>query len=598
MNKKLIIFLIIFFIIVIQLNIYSVGDVEIELNPDNKKITEDENGNLIIKPNTFKSSRSAMPNIERIYDPKNNPNKYITYYKDQYALDFERGWFFFDSDEIFNNNANVMFSIQQSLVEVMIFLIDKVYNFKVYDLFKDLVDRVVKGMHSSGTNILISIVLALIGFYFAYKTVTRQNAQFWSTMGKMLIVIVISLIFFNKPNLLLGKLDYVMTNTSNEILDLKQDFIGKAEKTDGSTYMANILWEQYVVKPWKFLEFGDIKAADKYAEEVLRMAPNEDRRIEKLKEVFETEGIVTQNMATDRLAFVCMYFIPLMANLVMISLICILILGYQFLAIVVFMLGCFVMILALLPNGTNLIKVWASKVIGFSAMKVLLTFLFTVLLAVNEILFKNLEEGWIAAISIQLLFYLVIFIKRNSIFSIFMSLQDEFTNPYIALNKMRRIKDFPFMNYPRHRMAQPQHVRAADSGEKNYNYTIYQNFYSKLRKNNEPSTDKKNEPKKLSVNTPANRLKNKGGAPKTRGPVNIKNIQRTNPKKLKTIDNLKLKNIKKVKDDNSERKNIKAKPVINNNNDIKNHIKSLKKTPKLKKPLHYRVIKNRRNPDE
>ncbi|MEN8906295.1 MAG: hypothetical protein ABF289_10100 [Clostridiales bacterium] len=602
MKKKCIIILTIILIIITQLNIYA-GDVKLDIDFGDDKFIKDENGNTIIRPDTFKSARSAMPNIDRIYDPKNNSNKYITYYKDQYALDFESSWFFFDSDQVYNSNADVMFSIQQSFVEIMIYLIDKVYNFEVYDIFKDLVNRVVKSMKDTGTNVLLSIMLSLLGFYFAYKTITQKNAQFWSTVMKMLVVIIIGLIFFNKPNLLLNKLDYVMTNISNEILDLKQDFIGEDEKTDGSTYMANLIWEQYVVKPWKFLEFGDIDVADKYAEEILRMAPNEDKRIERLKEIFKEESIETQNMATDRLAFVCMYFIPLMANLVMICLLCILILGYQFLAIFIFILGVFVMILALLPNGTNIIKIWASKVIGFSAMKVLLTFVFTILFAINEILFEYVaKEGWIAATSIQLIFYLIIFIKKDSIISIFLSMQSDLTNPYMALNKVRRIKEFPFINSPGHRMPQFQPFRGSGGdNNKNFNYTIYQNFASRLRKNNTASKTKSNPSDNNSDSQTKNRdnLKTKNLAAKNKKPINIRNIQRTNPKKLKSLHKDPSKSVNnKVQNDNSKKQNIKSKPEDNNTYDIKSHIKSLKKTPKLKRPIHQRVIKNRRKLDE
>jgi len=512
------------------------------------------------KLNAFKSARSAMPNIDRIYNPKNNSYKYITYYKDRYALDFEKSWFGFDSDEIFNSNANVMFSIQQSLVETMIFLIDKVYNFKVYSLVSGLVKKIIKNMYDSNSNFLISIVLAMLGFYFAYKMILNQQSEFWSTLIKIAAILTFSLLFFNKPNLIIEKIDYVMTNISNDMLELKPNLASqesevkakteqtKEGKNTGSTQIANAMWEQYILKPWQFLEFGNTELANEYTDEILEMSPNGEKRTERLNEIFEIEEVDTHTLATDRLSFVCMYFIPLIANIAMISLMCVLIIGYQFLAIILFIIGALVVILALLPNGTNILKAWASKVIGFASMKVLLTFLFTILLSVNEILFNSVNsEGWIAVLSI-------LFINRNSIISMFGSLQKELSNPYLALHRMKRIKDFPFMynysngqsghNYSQHK--QPDNIN-------HYNYKIYQGYSKNKKTNNLKSFDN-----------------NKGS----------NNSSKTSSTRNSNSAN----NINNANSGNRIKKSTAIKPKNNNQNgsnyDIKEHIQNLKSKQK------------------
>jgi hypothetical protein len=250
-----------------------------------------------------------------------------------------------------------------------------------------------------------------------------------------------------------------------------------------------------------------------------------------------------------------------------------------------FLLGFFVMILALLPNGTNIFKLWASKIFGFAAMKVFLTFLFTILIAVNNILFENSKnEGWVAILALQVMFYLILFIKRNSLISMFVSLQSDFTNPYMSLNKLRTVKDMPFMyNFARNSERQGN---INTNQPKNIRYNIYQTFNRDRNNvaginNRDDNLNQSNngENNTQNINNVSNKDRTKRKIPSTN--VINPNIKSRNSKTaFKRAEDLKT--INTSKDSKNKMKSIKnideneSKKDIETNFNMRKHIRRLK----------------------
>lgn len=461
----------------------------------------DSKGRLIIKTDSFLPSRGALPNIKKIYDPRYNNNQYITYYKDRYDIDFEKSWLGVSVDEALNGGVDVLFSIQKGIVEIMIYLIDQSYNFKAYDLFGDYIEKTISSIYDSSINIFGSIILACLGFFFSYKMIKKQQADFWGTIVKMVIIISISLFFFNRPGYVLQKTDQAMTNISNTILDFKNitqtkdnSNIPKTKYTEnnGSILIANMIWDQYVLKPWQLLEFNDMDLAQKHTDEILLMKPGEERA-EKLSKIFDKNYVNTTDISTNRLSFICMYFIPFLINTFFVCLIALIIVGYQFLVLIIYILGAFIMVLALLPNGTQILKTWISKLLGYFMVKVFLTFLFTILIAINEILYKQIDEkSWLAVLLLQLLLYGALYIKRHDLVEIFTSMKRYVLNPIVTYQKIGSKQFGTGIDYSMGRFMRWQNNQFHKNSNRPVNNTYINNNYKEMQRPHDTNVNSSN----------------------------------------------------------------------------------------------------------
>lgn len=442
MKKKLTLLLI---IILLILSFFSIS------------IAEDES-QFVISGDPISA---GMPDIKEVYSKDYNDYVYITDYKENYSIDINAGTFDV-IDKMLTQVVNILFSLQRALIQALIFMFDKALSFSSYELFDSILENFISGMYRSTFGVLAGIFLACIGLYFFMKMLQQKQVEFWTGLAKTIVIIAIATLYFTNPLLLAGKVEtasneitkMIVSSSNKKIPKYTNEVIEESRKRSKEkltiTIIANNLWGEYVHKPWRIMEFGNNDVADDWELAILENKKSSEERKKAISNMEEQTGIETKSMVVDRLGFMLMYLIPLTINILLMAIFCIAIIGLQFFITLVFVLGVFVFIVALIPSfGIETVKRWGISIVFLSGMKIILAFILMVMLTFNEALYNTAgEEGWIYALILQLAIYVVMYVFREKIFNIFAVAKEVVANPSKAIERIKRHSELnPFSNY-------------------------------------------------------------------------------------------------------------------------------------------------------
>jgi len=399
--------------------------------------------------------KAGMPDIKKVNSSEYNDNEHITKYASNYSIDVNAGTFDV-VEKTLTYVVNVLFSLQVSLVQALIFMFDKALSFSAYKIFDNVLKSFIGGMYKSVFGVISGILLSCLGLYFFAKMIQQRQVEFWTGLAKTVIIIAIGVLYFTNPLLLARNVE----TASNELTNIVVTAASKAkadsntskgkEKKETITNIANDLWEEYVHKPWRILEFGNNEAADKWENKILKTTEDSDERKDTVEKMEKDKEVKTKAMVTKRLGFMFMYLIPLSINVILMAIFCIVIIGLQFLVTLVFVLGIFVFMVALIPSfGVETLKKWGMSIATLSGTKIVMAFMLMLILAFNNALFDTAkEEGWLYALMLQLAMYIVIYIYRERVLGIFSIAREVAVNPKRAFDRMKKHGELsPMSNY-------------------------------------------------------------------------------------------------------------------------------------------------------
>lgn len=409
-------------------------------------IVEDRQGNPILE---------AMPDIKEVHSADYNNNIYLTDYRQNYSIDVKAG-FFDPVDKMLNRITNILFVIQRIFVESVIYLFHEALQFSSYELFDVILKSFISGMYKTTFGITSSILISLLGIYFVIKMLQQRQVEFWTELAKTIGIVAVATLYFTNPLLLANKVEeasneltMMIVSSSNkeaitnykDAMEANQERGYRPEKnTEIITVVANNLWNEYVHRPWRLMEFGDENIADEWQERVLQTSISSDQRKDVIDELEKRTTIDTESMTIKRLGFMIMYLIPLIINVLLMAIFCIAIIGLQFLVTLVFVLGVFIFILALVPSyGTQIIKKWAFNILFLSGTKIVMAFLLMVMLTFNSALYATAgEKGWLYTLLLQLTLYSMIYFFRHKIWGMFLIAKEILPNPQRAVNRLMK----------------------------------------------------------------------------------------------------------------------------------------------------------------
>lgn len=374
---------------------------------------------------------AASPDIPDLFSPANNPNPNLTTYRDNYYLDITTGMFSIDTAT--NTLANVIFNIQKGLAYLLILAFYYAFEFSFFDWFKDLVELFIGNMHTQVYNNISIIILSCMGLYFFIKTLQRQTIQIWIAFFQTVVILALALYYFTHPIQVLTQVD----NGTKEISKMVLAGTSTGQTGTAATVKAsNEIWNVFVHKPWQYLEFGNKALAEQKTAEVLSKSPGKERT-NIFKGLEKNDQFSSTNMGIKRLGFEIMYLIPMLVTFLILAALCLLVIGFQFLTIIIFLFGVIVFVLALIPSiGPKVLGNWALKVAAAAGTKIILVFFLSMLIAFNSALFTHAEEkGWLVTLLLQLIIYVIIYLKRNDIVEMFMVMKQTIQNP-AAANRM------------------------------------------------------------------------------------------------------------------------------------------------------------------
>ncbi|MFW5648283.1 MAG: CD3337/EF1877 family mobilome membrane protein [Candidatus Alkaliphilus sp. MAG34] len=380
---------------------------------------------------------AASPDIPDLFDSSRNPNPYLTDYRSNYWLDDTAGMFN-PVENMTNAIANVLFMLQQGLAYLLIIAFYYAFEFSIFDLFKDIINLFIGNMKGQLYDNVIIIILSFMGIFFFIKQLQRQVVQFWVALIQTVLIVALGIFYFTQPAFVLEKTE----TATKEISKMVLAGLNNNDTTGAVTTASNELWDIFVHRPWQMLEFGDSALAAQHSDNVLALSDPEAR--ERIFKQLENEG-TWQNMGLKRLGFQLMYLIPMLITFAILAILCGLVIMFQFLTMIIFMMGIFIFIVALIPGiGPRLLGQWFSKFVATAATKVVLVFFLSLIISFNKALFAYAEtKGWLIALILQVIVYVAIFLKRNELIDLFLDVKGTIQNPGSA-GRLLRTKDPSF----------------------------------------------------------------------------------------------------------------------------------------------------------
>lgn len=386
----------------------------------------------------------------------------------------------FSIDTATNTLANVIFNVQKGLAYLLILAFYYAFEFSFFDWFKDLVEMFIGNMYTQLYNNVSIIILSCMGFYFFIKTLQRQTIQVWIAFFQTVVILALAIFYFTHPVQVITQVE----NGTKEIskMVLAGTSTGGKTGTAATIKASNEIWDVFVHKPWVYLEFGNKTLAEQQTAKVLSMSPGKERT--SLFKDLEKRGLFSStNMGVKRLGFEIMYLIPMLVSFLILAALCLLVLGFQFLTIIIFLFGVIVFVLALIPSiGPKVLGNWILKVAAAAGTKIILVFFLSMLIAFNSALFTHAEEkGWLVTLLLQLIIYVIIYLKRNDFIDMFMVMKQTIQNPAAANRIVARAGEGMYaLPGEMRRSYANRHMRRREEPEERPS-TMYDNFESSER---------------------------------------------------------------------------------------------------------------------
>lgn len=361
----------------------------------------------------------AAPTVPELYDPaaNNAPNgKYFTTYRTNYELDTTAG-IFDPVESALNGISNVCFFSQKmnSWFTVNIFYF--AFNFSLINMFKGEVEQVVQAAKANLFDQLAPLVLGLLGIYFVMKSVRQQQVQFWAAVIQAVIIVAVGTWFYQNPDTVLTQVDNGMNSVSQMILsgNTKGDASGVVSACDN-------LWEIYVHRPWLFMEFPNQASASKNGETVLNLEPGSPERKSLIKNLKNSNEF--KNQAGNQIGFMFFSALPSLICQWTVIILSGIMIGFQFMVLFFFLLGIVAFPLALWPGkGPKILASWMEKVLWAAGMKIILSFILTLIISFTKVLASNYWNNWLGMIFLQTIMYLVFLFNYKAIMKMFRSLR-------------------------------------------------------------------------------------------------------------------------------------------------------------------------------
>ncbi|WP_027633434.1 CD3337/EF1877 family mobilome membrane protein [Clostridium hydrogeniformans] len=322
---------------------------------------------------------AMLPSISNLYNYKDN--KYFTKFKDNYYLDIkETGMFKAWGGKIFNMLANLIFGLQVILAQIVIAIIYYCFEISFFDIFGSSINSIVSNLQQGIFEELSLLCIGLIGIFYIIKMFRSQRTQVIMAIFQTIFVLVFAFSFFRIPDKMLKGVDDISKGIGHAALEgtFKATNNGK-ESSSATEAISTNLWLMFVHKPWQIFEFGNTEFAEKNEDKVLNLAPESEDRQKVIDDIAKDDIHFQPSLGLSRLGLSIIYFLIFLIVAIAIILLCLLMIGYQFLMILFAMFAPIVFLMALIPRfGFNTLKNWVEKVIGYGSMKAVMSLVIAV----------------------------------------------------------------------------------------------------------------------------------------------------------------------------------------------------------------------------
>ena len=307
------------------------------------------------------------------------------------------------------------------------------------------------------TNGFSLTLIVVAGLYFIVLLAKQNMMGIISGIVSLIAVIALAGAFFLYPMEILTTANDVSVELSSSVLDIPYESTGNGGELDTAKKAEVVVWDTLVHRPWQIIEFGDVETAEKYEKTILEMPCDTEERTEYVQQMYEDKGLFapTSSYQLERISMGLLLLLFDLVIFIVLVLFCILIIGYQFFAILLALLGTFIFLMALLPRyGLELLGNWAIKILSTMAVRVVLIFFLTIICVVMGYVYALTGTyGVIPVLFLMVSIVVIIVLKRKELLGLFSG----FDQPTGFVNKMLNADG----NIIRHGVNQYQNIRSA-----------------------------------------------------------------------------------------------------------------------------------------
>lgn len=299
------------------------------------------------------------------------------YHMDSYQSFFEKGgWFNIGENlqSVLNALINLFFGLIKYLVLALDYVIDKLFSL-------NLLEGVLPSLFSTASSIYLKLftTLGILLFTFVIVMIVRDFfekgiSKAFIRLGVFLLIYFGSLAFFQEGAMKIQQVNTISQNVQGQLVDLSSGTIntihisnsdrllGNTDGLDGTTKIRNLIFDEFILKPYALLNFGktDI-SVEQYNAYLVKSGEifdkDKSKEIEKMiKEDSDDNSYLTSDRMTEKV-------IVLINTLIMLFVIglAVLIIGLanilvQLLIYALIFVFPSLLFLALIPNMHHLLK--------------------------------------------------------------------------------------------------------------------------------------------------------------------------------------------------------------------------------------------------
>lgn len=379
-------------------------------------------------------------------------------YSSNYYIDCAKTSFFKNiGPSFFSLLNNLIFSAIKALGSSIASIAGFALSTDLFQIIDELISPLFAAIHKYIFNGFSLTLIVVAGLYFIVLLAKQNMMGIISGIVSLIAVIALAGTFFLYPMEILTTANDVSVELSSSVLDIPYKSTGNGGELDTVKKAEVVVWDTLVHRPWQIIEFGDVETAEKYEKTILEMPCDTEERTDYVQQMYKDKGLFapTSSYQLERISMGLLMLLFDLVIFVVLILFCVLIIGYQFFAILLALLGTFIFLMALLPRyGLKLLGNWAIKILSTMAVRVVLIFFLTIIFVVMGYVYALTGTyGVIPVLFLMVSIVVIIVLKRKELLGLFSG----FDQPTGFVNKMLNADG----NIIRHGVNQYQNIRSA-----------------------------------------------------------------------------------------------------------------------------------------
>lgn len=362
-------------------------------------------------------------------------------YRDNYILDIEETGALQIHWEAINGVANAIFSGIRTISYATVSFFYWAVKFDMADIFRDQLNGVQAALKDSVFEPLFVLAMAACLVTIITKFVKRDVAGSVMEAGKVVLVVILSMLVVLKSDAVLSNATNITKEISIDALSSVNNSLGTKENiNDFAAEAAGVLWVDLVHEPWKTVEFMH---ADKNEERINSTAEeflekdDAEGRADLVKEYDDWECF-KMTIGFERVGFLLIYFFPCLAKCLLFIVIAGALLIFQALAVLYLLLAPLMLLLFLFADYERILTSWLRKLLETQVMILVIMVMLSLLIKADKYFFDMSDTyGWFVSLIMQITVGIGLFANRGKIFTFLDTVQRGTATPRYAANRLR-----------------------------------------------------------------------------------------------------------------------------------------------------------------